>query len=165
MMPSKQIVENFQQLYNELNRETLTFELLRGVYSDDIIFEDCFHNIDGIGSLFEYFDNLYENVRYIHFDFENHWISNQSSDEASNKSADESLDGSVDGSAMLTWTMSYQHPKLNGGEIISVKGASQLNFRHGKVIRHRDYFDGGALLYEHIPILRRIILFLKNRLA
>lgn len=145
MTPSKQVVENFQQLYNELNRETLTFELLRGVYSDDIIFEDCFHNIDGIDSLFEYFDNLYENVRYIHFDFENHWISDES--------------------AMLTWTMSYQHPKLNAGEIIAVKGASQLNFRHGKVIRHRDYFDGGALLYEHIPILRRIILFLKNRLA
>jgi hypothetical protein len=145
MTPNKQIVENFQQLYNTLNRETLTFERLTEVYSDDIIFEDCFHHIEGIDSLFEYFDNLYENVRYIHFDFENHWISDES--------------------AMLTWTMSYQHPKLNGGETIAVKGASQLNFKQGKVVRHRDYFDGGALLYEHIPILKRIILFLKNRLA
>ena len=88
MTPSKQVVENFKQLYKTLNRETLTFERLSQVYSDDIIFEDCFHHIDGIGSLFEYFDNLYENVRYIYFDFENHWISEES--------------------AMLTWTMSYQ---------------------------------------------------------
>ncbi len=145
MTPNKQIVENFKQLYKTLNRETLTFERLSQVYRDDIIFEDCFHHIDGIGSLFEYFDNLYENVRYIHFDFENHWI--------------------ADESAMLTWTMSYQHPKLNNGATIAVKGASQLNFDQGKVVRHRDYFDGGALLYEHIPILKRIIVFLKNRLA
>lgn len=66
---------------------------------------------------------------------------------------------------MLTWTMSYQHPKLNGGKTIAVKGASQLNFDEKRIVRHRDYFDGGALLYEHIPLLKRVIFFLKNRLA
>ena len=66
---------------------------------------------------------------------------------------------------MLTWTMSYQHPKLNNGELIAVKGASQLDFKQGKVVSHRDYFDGGALLYEHIPLLKRVIHFLKNRMA
>lgn len=142
---STKIVENFQQLYKTLNRDTLSFELLNSVYADDIIFEDCFHTIEGIKSLFEYFDNLYENVSYINFDFEGHWLN--------------------DDSAMLTWTMSYQHPKLNSGETIDVKGASRLSFDHGKVVRHRDYFDGGALLYEHIPLLKRIIFFLKNRMA
>jgi len=145
MMQSEQILERFKQLYNTLDRDSLTFELLNAVYGDDIQFEDCFHNIKGIESLFEYFDNLYENVNYIHFDFENHWVDEDS--------------------GMLTWTMSYQHPKLNGGHLISVKGASQLDFKQGKVVRHRDYFDGGALLYEHIPLLKRIIFFLKNRLA
>ena len=145
MMQSKTTVKGFQQLYNTLNRDTLTFELLNSVYDDAIIFEDCFHNIKGIESLFEYFDNLYENVKYIHFDFENQWFD--------------------DNSAMLTWTMSYQHPKLNSGQVIAVKGASQLNFDKDKIVYHRDYFDGGALLYEHIPLLKRIIFFLKNRLA
>ena len=145
MMQSEQILKDFKQLYNRLDRDTLSFELLNSVYADNIKFEDCFHNIQGINSLFEYFDNLYENVKYIHFDFENHWINGDS--------------------GMLTWTMSYQHPKLNGGELIFVKGASHLNFEQGKVASHRDYFDGGALLYEHIPILKRIIFFLKNRLA
>jgi hypothetical protein len=70
-----------------------------------------------------------------------------------------------DDSCMLTWTMSYQHPKLNSGRLIAVQGASRLEFKHGKVTSHRDYFDGGALLYEHIPLLNRVIFFLKNRLA
>ena len=145
MMQSEQIVERFKQLYNTLNRETASIELLKDVYADDIQFEDCFHNIKGINSLFKYFDNLYENVNFVHFDFENQWLSEDS--------------------GMLTWTMSYQHPKLNSGDLIAVAGASQLDFKQGKIIRHRDYFDGGALLYEHIPVLKRIILFLKNRLA
>lgn len=142
---SEQVIADFKQLYNTINRDTLTFDLLDKVYADNIIFEDCFHNIEGINPLFEYFDNLYENVNYIHFDFENQWLK-----------AD---------SAMLTWTMTYQHPKLNGGKTIAVKGASQLNFDQERIVRHRDYFDGGALLYEHIPLLKRVIFFLKNRLA
>lgn len=145
MMQSKKIIDNFKMLYNTLDRDTLSFKLLNDVYDDDIRFSDCFHNISGIDSLFEYFDGLYENVSFIRFDFSDQWLNEDS--------------------GMLTWVMSYQHPKLNGGEIIYVEGASQLNFKDGKVIQHRDYFDGGALLYEHIPILKRIIIFLKNRMA
>lgn len=145
MMQSEKVVENFQQLYNRIDRDTLTFELLNEVYDDTIKFEDCFHNINGIHSLFEYFEGLYENVNFIRFDFEDQWVK--------------------EGSAMLTWTMSYQHPKLNNGELIAVKGASKLDFKQGKVVHHRDYFDGGALLYEHIPLLKRVIHFLKNRMS
>jgi hypothetical protein len=145
MMQAEEIIESFKQLYNTLNRDTVAIELLKQVYADDIQFEDCFHNIKGIESLFEYFDNLYENVDFIDFDFENEWLK--------------------DDSCMLTWTMSYQHPKLNSGKLIAVQGASRLEFKQGKVISHRDYFDGGALLYEHIPLLNRVIFFLKNRLA
>lgn len=145
MMQSDQVVENFKHLYNTLNRDTVSLELLQQVYSYDIQFEDCFHNIKGIDSLFKYFDNLYENVGFVSFDFENQWLNEDS--------------------GMLTWTMSYEHPKLNGGKTIAVKGASKLEFKQGRVISHRDYFDGGALLYEHIPLLKRVIFFLKNRLA
>jgi hypothetical protein len=144
MMQSEKVVENFQQLYNRIDRDTLTFELLNEVYDDSIKFEDCFHNINGIHSLFEYFEGLYENVNFIRFDFEDQWLK--------------------ESSAMLTWTMSYQHPNLNNGELIAVKGASKLDFKQGKVVHHRDYFDGGALLYEHIPLLKRVIHFLKNRM-
>ena len=145
MMQSNISVDNFKELYNTLNRDTLSLEKLTAVYHNDIAFEDCFHNIQGVALMHDYFDNLYENVSSISFDFEDQW-------------ADEY-------GAMLTWTMSYRHPRLNNGKTISVKGASRLTFKDGKIIGHRDYFDGGALLYEHIPLLKRVIHFLKNRLA
>ena len=34
-----------------------------------------------------------------------------------------------------------------------------------RVYRHRDYFDAGALLYEHLPLLGSVIAWLKRRLA
>jgi hypothetical protein len=33
------------------------------------------------------------------------------------------------------------------------------------VYLHRDYFDAGALLYEHLPVLGTLIGWLKRRLA
>lgn len=145
MMANKRLVENFKQLYQELNRETLSIQLLARVYDSDIVFEDCFHQVKGLDSLSDYFDNLYQNVSYIDFNFEDDWFNEQG--------------------AMLSWTMSYQHPKLNAGQIIKVQGASRLSFVNGLVIHHRDYFDAGALLYEHVPLLKRIIRMLKNRMA
>jgi len=60
--------------------------------------------------------------------------------------------------------MTYRHPRLNGGKDISVQGASRLEFRDGKVIQHRDFFDAGELLYEQVPVLRNVIGLLKRRM-
>lgn len=138
-------IKDFKNLYHSMNRENLDLNRISSVYADHIHFEDCFHSIEGLHNLFDYFENLYSNVSFIEFTFIHQW-------------ADES-------SAMITWDMLYQHPKLNQGEKILVKGASELTFEQGKIIKHRDYFDAGSLLYEHIPLLKRIILFLKNRMA
>ena len=138
-------IDDFKNLYNLMNRENLSIELIKSVYGDDIHFQDCFHSIDGIKSLYDYFDNLYSNVSFIQFNFINQW--------------------NDDNSAMITWEMTYKHPKLNQGKNIVVKGASELTFENNKIIKHRDYFDAGSLLYEHIPLLKRIIIFLKNRMA
>ena len=50
------------------------------------------------------------------------------------------------------------------GVPIQVCGCSYLQWRN-KVHLHRDYFDAGALLYEHLPLLGRTIGWLKRRLA
>ncbi len=64
---------------------------------------------------------------------------------------------------MLTWTMNYSHPRLKGGRNIAVEGATQLRFSN-LVVSHQDYFDGGNVLYEHIPILSTVIAQLKKRM-
>jgi len=62
--------------------------------------------------------------------------------------------------------MSYRHPQLNRGRLISLEGCSLLRWNaEGKVERHRDYFDAGALIYQHVPLLGSAIRWLQRRLA
>ncbi len=69
-----------------------------------------------------------------------------------------------DGEGYLRWTMTYRHPRLRGGAPIRVDGCSHLLW-WDKVYQHRDYFDAGALLYEHLPLMGGAIAWLKRRLA
>jgi hypothetical protein len=65
---------------------------------------------------------------------------------------------------MLIWTMRYAHPRLNKGNEITLEGASHIRYEE-KVYYHRDYFDGGRLLYEHVPLLGSVIKQLKKRMV
>lgn len=60
--------------------------------------------------------------------------------------------------------MHFRHPRLRGGAPISVDGCSHLLW-WDKVYQHRDYFDAGAMLYEHLPLMGGVIAWLKRRLA
>jgi hypothetical protein len=140
---AKLLVENFKQLYQTLNKDNVHSGLLQNVYAHNINFVDSFHDISGIDSFTDYCESIYENVIYSRFDFHDEMIS--------------------DHQAMLTWTMHYAHPRLNGGKDISVKGTSHIKFFE-KVFLHQDYVDGGKLLYEHVPVLSWVIKKLKSRM-
>ena len=122
-------------------------ERLGELYSDDVHFTDPLHEVVGLAELQRYFTELYANVERLHFEFISH-------------------DEVCDGQGYLRWIMSYRHPRLNGGKLISLEGCSLLRWNGaGKVVRHRDYFDAGALLYQHVPLLGAAIRWLQRRLA
>ena len=137
------LIESFKHLYNTLNIDTCKSGIIEMVYADNMVFKDCFHDISGIESFRNYCASIYENVQFCQFKFHDEFIKQES--------------------AMLTWTMAYEHPQLNGGHTIYVNGSTHIKFDE-KVFYHQDYVDGGALLYEHIPVLKRIIKFLKKRM-
>jgi hypothetical protein len=62
------------------------------------------------------------------------------------------------------WTMYLRAKNLNGGEEVVVKGNSHVIYKNGKAVYHRDYFDMGAFIYEHIPIVGAIIRKIKSML-
>ena len=64
----------------------------------------------------------------------------------------------------VRWRMFLQHPKLNGGEEIEVKGATFIEY-DDRITYQEDYYDLGAMLYEHIAVLGTTVRFVKNRLA
>ena len=138
------LLEHFKTLYRTMCAQNLQEELLVEVYDENLLFQDSFHKIESREAFLHYCSELYENLTSCDFDFHDQWVN--------------------DGQAMLTWTMTYSHPKLNRGKPIAVKGASHIRFAD-KVYFHQDYFDGGALLYEHVPVLGSIIQQLKKRMA
>lgn len=134
------IIDDFINMYQSLNKDTL--HLLKQVYSDDVVFQDPLHTVNGMSELTVYFANLYANVDTIQFDIQ------QVHATAKN--------------ASIFWQMTYTHPKLNGGNPIQVDGMSHLSFSE-KIDSHRDYFDLGQMLYEQLPLLGKVIGMVKSR--
>ncbi len=118
---------------------------LESLYTSDIHFEDPSHAVQGKRSLMRYLHKQFSNVSKCSFKFHS------------------SIASETD--IFLAWTMFFNHPQLRGGDTIRVEGSSYLRTRNGKIYYHRDYFDMGAMLYEHLPLLGRIIQRLKQRLG
>lgn len=138
----------FASRFAALDKDNLA--RLGELYSTDALFVDPLHEIRGLATLQRYFAELYANVRDLHFEFHG---------------CDALREGGNEGEGYLRWTLSYRHPRLAGGRLIRVEGCSHLLWRDGKVYRHRDYFDAGALLYEHLPVFGTLIAWLKRRLT
>lgn len=136
-------LETFAERFATLDSGNL--QALDKLYSESITFRDPLHQIHGLPALRAYFTQLYANARDIRYDFHE---------------AGETRPGN----GYLRWTLHFRHPRLEGGRVISLDGCSHLQW-HERVEFHQDYFDAGALLYEHVPVLGRMIGWLKGRLA
>ncbi|MEE4244323.1 MAG: nuclear transport factor 2 family protein [Kangiellaceae bacterium] len=133
----------FVNNYQSVNQQNIS--LLKEMYTDDIIFSDPLHKIEGIDSLTQYFEHLYQNMIECRFDVFHHISDEQHS--------------------AIYWTMVFRHKKIKSGNSISVEGHSMLYWRGDKVYYHRDYFDIGSMVYEHIPLLGSMIRKLKRRIS
>jgi len=137
-------MDEFLTVYRNLRRENI--ERIRDIYTADIQFIDPAHEIHGIDALLNYFERLYTNVGHVAFEF-HHPVTDGS-------------DGYVQ------WNMQFSHPRLKRGREILVPGSSFLRFaRDGRAYFHRDYFDIGALLYEHLPVVGSAVSFIKRGLG
>lgn len=135
------VVDRFTETYQQLNAQSMG--LLKDLYGPDVLFQDPFRRITGLPALTEYFAELYRHVKSVSFRFEETVVQGNS--------------------AMLVWTMALAHPRLNHGALITVPGASHIRFQD-KVTYHRDYFDGGAMLYEQLPVIGMIVRTIKERM-
>ncbi|RUO79251.1 nuclear transport factor 2 family protein [Pseudidiomarina taiwanensis] len=117
---------------------------LPAIYAAEVEFVDPVHVTHGLDNLHSYFANTMQNVTHCTFTF---------------SQITESDDG-----AFLVWEMVFKHPKMKGGKAISVPGVSQLKYQDGKVSWQRDYYDMGAMIYENIPVIGKVVKSIKQRL-
>lgn len=136
-------LQQFAERFASLNGGNL--ETLEKLYNEDITFSDPLHRIQGLEHLRAYFSQLYANTHDIRYVI---------------TGADEVQPGQ----GYLRWTLKFRHPRLDSGQLIALQGCSYLQWRD-RVYFHQDYFDAGALLYEHIPVMGSAIRWLKGRLA
>jgi len=143
-MDNARTVERFLALYRTLDASNL--EALQEVYRKDIHFVDPAHDIKGLNDLTSYFDHLYTAVEHVAFEFNPPLV--------------------VNNRASVRWEMRFSHRRLAQGNVLTIHGMSYIEFDDAeKVYFHRDYFDLGAMLYEHIPLLGRLVLNIKKRLG
>ncbi|MGE3609523.1 MAG: DUF1295 domain-containing protein [Bacteriovoracaceae bacterium] len=135
--------EKMKKVFNELRADNI--QILDNFYAQDTVFIDPLGKHNGILSVKAYYQNLYKNVKSIHFKF-NDIVS------SGNTHA-------------LVWTMTLEADGLNGGKPITLEGNSHIKFNDANlVVYHRDYFDMGEFIYEHVPVLGWTIKKVKEKL-
>jgi esterase/lipase superfamily enzyme len=136
-------LQTFAERFASLDADNL--DRLGDLYSEDVTFRDPLHKIDGLSDLRAYFAVLYANTQEVRYTFEG-------------------TDEVQPGHGYIRWTLHFRHPRLANGRLISLQGCSHLRW-HERVHFHQDYFDAGALLYEHVPVVGSAVRWLKGRLA
>lgn len=142
-MPDKQkstLLQDFKAFYQEANISSL--ERLDRIYTQDVEFRDPLHTILGILALKSYIKNLYANSNRIEFEY---------TDEQRGEN-----------SATITWYMKFSHSALAGGKIVKLRGITQIRFTD-RIYYQEDFYDLGAMLYQHIPVLGAIVRFVNRR--
>jgi limonene-1,2-epoxide hydrolase len=136
----------FTQFYADL--ANVDIDELDNVYHEQILFKDPIASHSGIESVKAYFAHLLDSTSSCKFDI-HHFFENASGDSP--------YDFTVE------WTM---HLTLNNqSSSISVNGVSLLTLKDDRVVYHRDYYDMGEMVYEHVPVLKRVIHYIKKRLT
>jgi hypothetical protein len=131
-----------QEFFQQFNKDRM--DLVEQFYDADIHFMDPMVDFTNRDQLKRYYEKLYQNVDAIRFDF-----------------SSEVKEGDTH---MAAWTMTLTAKKFNGGRPVVVAGVSHVRFggKEGKAVYHRDYFDMGAFVYEHVPLLSGLIGLVKK---
>jgi hypothetical protein len=135
-------VPQLKQFYT--NFTTGTIARLNDIYTQDIEFRNPVRTLHGSLALKSYLRGIAGNFRQYRIRY-----------------VDEIVGEHM---AYLTWELDYAHRSLQGGDLITVRGMSQIRFT-GKIFYQEDSYDLGALLYEHVPGLGTATRHLKKRLA
>ncbi|MDN5682044.1 MAG: nuclear transport factor 2 family protein [Ewingella sp.] len=138
----KKTLAQLAEVYRQLDQSSLP--QLAQIYHPQVVFIDPVGQHDGIAALEGYFRQLLKSVNDCRFDIQQTLVSG---DEAT-----------------LVWCMAYSHPSLKKGGTLYLDGISHLKLAEDQVIYQRDYYDLGAMLYEHVPLLGRAVKVLKARL-
>lgn len=108
------------------------------VYAPGAYLNDTLVGIDGSENIRAYFARTVDRARVLRVKF-----------------LDRARSG---GDYYVRWIMTVEAGGLNGGKPVMSYGVTQFRFdNQGRVLIHKDFWDSGTGLYEHLPVLGRIV--------
>lgn len=135
-------IEDFKQFYKIFNSETPA--QLPRFYHPAVTFKDPIHELKGIAALTDYFASFYNEEAQYEFEFINEVITHDQ--------------------AFFQWKMHYSHPRLANGKPLLLNGGTLIKF-NTQIIYHEDFYDMGAMIYKHIPVLGWAVKKINARIA
>lgn len=135
-------IEQFKQLYKIFDSHTLA--RLPKIYSPAIIFKDPIHQLQGIAALNQYFAGFCNPEMKCEFEIHNEIISHDQ--------------------AFFQWRMHYQHPHIKSGKPLMLNGGTLIKF-NSNIVYHEDFYDMGAMIYQHLPVLGWTVKKINARIA
>ncbi len=143
------VIERFCKIYTDICQ--ISPDDLDSIYANDVVFIDPITTHRGIGEVKHYFSNLLEQAESCKFDIAD--VFNCSTGNPTHTQV----------SHVVNWTM---HLTLKGNKKhITLDGTTQLNVVNDSIVYHKDYYDLGEMVYEHVPILGFVIKKIKGKLA
>lgn len=144
MHPYQTVLSDFLSYWTSSTTQRNSINL-SDFYHPDIVFKDPIGEKQGINKLDAYFKNITQNMNTCEIKVHATYF--------------------IENGAFIVWKITYTHPNLNKNHPVVFEGISQLNFAMERIIYHQDYFDLGAMIYEHIPLIGRLIRYFKQRLS
>ena len=122
------VVDTFRQAFAELGPES---EMpMESIYGPQITLVDPFHRIEGLEAVRTYFSRQNARLKVCRFEFRDCELG-----------ADQ---------AWLSWVSHIELKRQR--RAVTLEGCSHLLIRDGRIVFHRDYFDG-SLIFEQIPLM------------
>ena len=124
----------------------ITLSDLADIYASNVTFVDPITTHHGLNDVQAYFANLLEQAERCQFDIS--MIAPVSSSSVTH---------------IVNWTMNLKLKQSD--KVIILDGNTQLTVENDKIVYHKDYYDLGEMVYEHIPLLGFFVKKIKKRLA
>ncbi|MDO6566154.1 nuclear transport factor 2 family protein [Alteromonas sp. 1_MG-2023] len=138
------VLDRFSSMYADICQ--ITLEDLASIYAVNVTFIDPITTHHGLGDVQHYFSHLLEQAERCEFDIA--MIAPVESNSITH---------------LVNWTMTLKLKQSD--KLITLDGNTQLTVQDDMIVYHKDYYDLGEMVYEHIPLLGFFVKKIKKRLA
>ncbi|BFT29770.1 nuclear transport factor 2 family protein [Alteromonas sp. D210916BOD_24] len=140
------VIERFCDIYADICQ--ISPDELNAIYAKDIVFIDPITTHRGLEDVKTYFARLLDKAESCRFSISDVF---------------ECHGPNTNVTHVANWTMTLVLLKSN--KVIYLDGTTQLSVKDNIIVYHKDYYDLGEMVYEHIPVLGFLIRTIKRKLA